>query len=184
MCKHVSRAERVCTWSACFGLCWQVIVYLRVLACIKGWACIFMCLHVSEGWMYASICLHTWEAWYVFAFIFGVLRAERGPASVGPMCMWICWHESRARHVTTREPLTARLATDLPCTCWGPTELPSATEASMYLIKALLQTGARTLPSGIWMCAGPQCLAAARLSTADAISCRHVFCALFLRHVS
>jgi hypothetical protein len=101
----------------------------------------------------------------------------------------ICWPVCACGYVGTSqepglEPLTARLATDLPRTCWRQTELPSATEASMYLIKALLQTGARTLPSGIWVCAGSQCLTAARLSTADAISCRHVFCAHCLRHVS
>ncbi len=37
-------------WSACVSLCPEVIVHFHVLACNKGWVCIFMCLHVSEGW--------------------------------------------------------------------------------------------------------------------------------------
>ncbi len=123
-------------------------------------------------WIFLNIITHqvVWSfIWCIYSHYIHIysiyehtFQHRRGTASVSfPTVTALCCHYACT--------LDSSLDTDPSCTRWGQTELPSAA-AILYLIKALLQTGARTQPSG----AGSRHLAASRLSTADAVGCRDV----------
>ena len=121
MCWHVSRAERVCTCLHMICVFWLVLTG----DCVSSDAGLYQRLGVHFH-VYARIrrlnvrqhlfCTHGKLDMYLHSsFVYWELSVALH--LLARMCMWICWNDSRARHVTTREPLTARLATDPPRTC-------------------------------------------------------------------